>query len=229
MIGPMLRFLPEYARIKWRIVRERARAIRASVSFRPPASLLDQQFLRYVNYTRLARVLSHRFGTGSGLRALELGGSNRVIAGMLPDWNYEVAPNFPEVDVQDLGAYADGSRDIVVLDQVLEHIPDVDRAVREVLRVLRPGGLCIATTPFLIEVHGYPDDYRRLTRDGLRRLFAAYESVDIESWGNRFSVRVISQHGWISCRNARRLLSVALWNEPEWPIDFLTLAWKRGQ
>lgn len=225
----MLRFLPEYLRIKSRDIRERARAVRASASFHPPASLLDQQFLRYANYTRLASVLSERFGSGSGVRALELGGSNRVIVGMLPDWSYEIAPSFPEVDVQDLGGYAEAAYDVVILDQVLEHVPDAERAVAEVLRVLRPGGICIATTPFLIEVHGYPNDYRRLTADGLRSLFARYGRTEVFSWGNRFSVRVISRHGWITSRNARRLLSVALWNEPDWPIDFLTLAWKRTE
>ena len=37
--------------------------------------------------------------------------------------------------------YADASFDIVVLFDVLEHVPDVGRAVAEVARVLRPGGV----------------------------------------------------------------------------------------
>ena len=43
----------------------------------------------------------------------------------------------------DAGAlpYADGTFDIVVLFDVLEHVPDVDRAVAEIARVLRPGGI----------------------------------------------------------------------------------------
>jgi ubiquinone/menaquinone biosynthesis C-methylase UbiE len=42
-------------------------------------------------------------------------------------------------DAEDL-PYGDGEFDIVVGHAVIHHIPDVERALREVLRVLRPGG-----------------------------------------------------------------------------------------
>ena len=43
--------------------------------------------------------------------------------------------------------YPDGFFDIVVLFDVLEHVPDPDRALREIGRVLRPGGLFHALIP----------------------------------------------------------------------------------
>jgi ubiquinone/menaquinone biosynthesis C-methylase UbiE len=42
-------------------------------------------------------------------------------------------------DAEDL-PYGDGEFDLVVGHAVIHHIPDVERALREVLRVLRPGG-----------------------------------------------------------------------------------------
>ncbi len=42
-------------------------------------------------------------------------------------------------DAEDL-PYGDGEFDVVVGHAVIHHIPDVERALREVLRVLRPGG-----------------------------------------------------------------------------------------
>jgi len=48
-------------------------------------------------------------------------------------------------DVQQL-PYADDSFDVVVANWVLYHVPDLDRGVRELARVLRPGGRLIAAT-----------------------------------------------------------------------------------
>ena len=39
-------------------------------------------------------------------------------------------------------SFADGSFDIVICSQVYEHVPDPDRMMVEIYRVLRPGGVC---------------------------------------------------------------------------------------
>jgi SAM-dependent methyltransferase len=43
--------------------------------------------------------------------------------------------------------FADGSLDIVIAQDVMEHIFDPERAYREIWRTLRPGGLYIHSTP----------------------------------------------------------------------------------
>lgn len=53
-------------------------------------------------------------------------------------------------NVEDL-SFEDGSFDLVVSNDVLEHVADPARAVREMARVLRPGGTCFMTVPFLLE------------------------------------------------------------------------------
>lgn len=44
--------------------------------------------------------------------------------------------------------YADASFDAVLCTEVIEHIPDHDVAARELARVLKPGGVSIASVPF---------------------------------------------------------------------------------
>lgn len=44
--------------------------------------------------------------------------------------------------------YADGALDLLVHNDVLEHVADTDQALSECRRVLRPGGACVFTMPF---------------------------------------------------------------------------------
>ncbi len=65
---------------------------------------------------------------------------------------------------------SDAAVDTVVMLDVLEHLAEPDRAVAEAARVLRTGGQCILSVPFLYPLHDEPHDYRRWTRHGLDQL-----------------------------------------------------------
>jgi SAM-dependent methyltransferase len=56
-------------------------------------------------------------------------------------------------------------------EAVLEHLEFPGDAVAEMFRVLRPGGIVYAATPFLQPYHGYPDHYQNFTLRGHTRLF----------------------------------------------------------
>lgn len=64
------------------------------------------------------------------------------------------------------------SADAVLCTEVLEHVADPDRCMREIARVLKPGGVAICTVPFAFPIHD-AHDYRRLAPEGLRRLTVA--------------------------------------------------------
>ena len=65
----------------------------------------------------------------------------------------------------------DGSFDVVLCTQVLEHVDDPAAAVRELLRVTRPGGRVLASTHGVMLYHPNPQDLWRWTHTGLERLF----------------------------------------------------------
>lgn len=74
--------------------------------------------------------------------------------------------------------FVDRSFDLVVCQEVLEHVVDPPTVVAEIRRVLRDGGLAFVQAPFLEPFHGDPDDFQRYTLSGLRRLMAAFEIVE---------------------------------------------------
>jgi uncharacterized protein YbaR (Trm112 family) len=67
--------------------------------------------------------------------------------------------------------------DIVLASHVFEHLRHPFKAAAEIHRVLRPDGLLYVETPFLLGVHGYPNDYFRYTIQGLIQLFHGFRVI----------------------------------------------------
>lgn len=61
----------------------------------------------------------------------------------------------------------DQSIDVVLLLEVLEHLPDDRKALDEIRRVMKSGGKLYLSVPFIYPVHDAPADFRRYTIFGL--------------------------------------------------------------
>jgi SAM-dependent methyltransferase len=106
------------------------------------------------------------------------GGPTRVTAGEV---TLNIGP-FPNVDLVGDGhriPVADGTFDSVISLAVLEHVADPYRVAAEMIRVLKPGGLLYSEVPFIFFFHGYPTDYHRFTREGMKRLFSGLADTRI--------------------------------------------------
>jgi SAM-dependent methyltransferase len=93
-------------------------------------------------------------------------------------------------DLAEAPQIADGTFDCIVLTQTLHLIFDIDRAVATIHRILRPGGVVLATFPGISQLSG--DEWSRTWSWGLgsrlaRRLFASRfgeHNVTVETHGN---------------------------------------------
>ena len=93
--------------------------------------------------------------------------------------------SYPDYDVT-LEPLAD-TFDLIIAEQVLEHIPRPSRAARNIFQMLNPGGTFLVTTPFLLRLHEYPLDCTRWTPTGMRYFLAecgfSFEKIQVYSWG----------------------------------------------
>lgn len=137
--------------------------------------------------------------TGVSLEILDVG--SQAVEGMesyrpvfeRQGWNYRgldlVAGENVDLVVEDAYHWtvlADASVDVVVSGQALEHIEYPWETIREIARVLRPGGLVCLIAPSAGPEHRYPQDCWRIYPDGMRSLasYAGLKVVEIfTDWG----------------------------------------------
>lgn len=98
------------------------------------------------------------------------------------------------------------SLDGVLMVSVLEHLYDPVRAIEQVARVLKPGGVYFSYAPFYHSYHASPHDYFRFTQEGYRHLLRDFARVDIVSGGNYVAVlNDVLSHAFGGSRAGRSL------------------------
>ena len=143
--------------------------------------LLDRHYLALAGLARaLEEAIPRELAGRSGLKVLDLGCGDKPYYPWLAPYcdEYVGIDRYPGPHVdhvcpaERLDVVADESMDVVLCTQVLEHVLDPAAVVREIRRVLRPAGLCLASTHGVFVYHGQPRDYWRWTHEGLERLFS---------------------------------------------------------
>lgn len=203
-----------------------SRLVRALPVLRPTARFVlyrvlghrDEQWCRVV-MNRQTFELIERLGPRA-LDVLEIAGLRWQ--SLLPFQSYR-SVGLPDYDVCDTPLA--GDFDLIIAEQVFEHLLYPFRAARNVHRMLRSGGHFLITTPFLLRVHNYPSDCTRWTETGLCHFLDEcgfpLESIVSGSWGNRDCI-VGNFEAWPYYNRWVHSLK----NEPEFPVVVWALAAK---
>jgi SAM-dependent methyltransferase len=93
-------------------------------------------------------------------------------------------------DLRKLVTVQNDTYDCIILTQVLQFIDDVDAAIGECYRILKPGGILLATVPSISRIDcvaGINGDFWRFTNASAHYLFEKKfkkENLEIQSYGN---------------------------------------------
>ncbi|WP_132992183.1 class I SAM-dependent methyltransferase [Gordonia zhaorongruii] len=103
--------------------------------------------------------------------------------------------------------YEDASFDVVLMSEILEHIPEDDAAIAEMVRILKPGGLAAVTVPrfwpekicwaLSDEYHEVEGGHVRIYRES--ELAAKLAAAGLEVTGSDHAHALHAPYWWIKC------------------------------
>lgn len=155
-----------------------------------------------------------------------------ISGGFGNDFNFKTYEefHFPEYDIcKDSFRDSKGKIrkfDMVIADQVWEHLDRPYAATKNVLKMLNKGGIFYVCTPFYVRYHAFPVDCSRWTARGLTNLLIECgfdeDKIMAEQWGNLPSAQRDCQKKWAKYDPEIDDLT----NDPNFPIVAWALATK---
>lgn len=151
---------------------------------------VDRHYIERFLATHSLDIRGHVLEVGGDTYTRRFGGSRVTQADVL-----HVEEDNPSAtivaDLTDAAGIPDNSFDCLILTQTLPFIYDLHAAVRTVYRILKPGGVVLATLPGISQISRFDmdrwGDYWRFTSLSTRRLFAEAfpeDRIRVEAHGN---------------------------------------------
>ncbi len=140
----------------------------------------DSHLIRYHMYREIEKIVRELSPSGIGLTIADW---RPIIYTMMPEVTFYNL-RYPEHDIQHMEKIPDNSVDAFYSEMILEHIENPQAAIDESYRILKPGGVAIHTTVFLMPYHPSPIDLLRFSPDQLRRMCHSFSEIYTGGAGN---------------------------------------------
>jgi SAM-dependent methyltransferase len=124
--------------------------------------------------------------------------------------------------------FKDNSVEAIMSDAVLEHVSEPDAVLKEVARVLKPGGRVFSVIPFMQPFHASPHDFQRYTLPGIAFLHRDFQMIECgvmsgpvsgALWVMQECLASTFSFGSPHLRNLLMIILMCL----TWPIKFLDI------
>ncbi len=134
---------------------------------------------------------------GKNVVALNLGsgnsdfGADLLNVDLLPYQNVDVI-----CDIENI-PFKDNSVDYIINIAVLEHVPNPQKVIAEIHRILKPGGKIYSFIPFMQPFHASPYDFQRFTYEGMKKQFKDFEILNLKPIGPTSGMLWVTQE-WLA-------------------------------
>ena len=174
-------------------------------------SRIRELFVRYIYADHNSSLAIRRAlddvisGITPGQRGLNVGAGLTRLHSQIENLDIVAGSNIDHIGTVEALPFGDNEFDIVITQETLEHVADPRKAIMEIARVLKSGGMLYCQLPFIIGYHPGPEDFWRFTKEGMRELLqhsglvvikidvavggaTGYYRVSVEFWSILFSL-----------------------------------------
>ena len=130
--------------------------------------------------------------------------------------------------------FVDSSFDGALCCELLEHVFEPGKVIRELFRVCAPGAVVLISTPFLARIHGDPSDYGRYTASFLNETMirAGFQGIEIQRHGGFGGLLCDLISNWYAQRERNggfimKMIGRIVWTGLHWARP-RTIGWDRS-